>query len=205
MRMLLAFAPVVRDRAAVLRSMGSEFRAKQLGLVELACWLAIVGGLLLLVSVAASAWRRGRKRRTRSQPGVLFRELCHAHQLSSADRRLLRQLASHRQLTMAAEIFLRPECFDHPLPSRRLTLAQPRLASLRSHLFPDGASNETVESPGEVEPGIEDTVSMSWPTSMADTVEMQNPARPLPQETVVAAVEPNSIHESSAHAGMLIR
>ena len=107
------------------RQMGQSFRRggspwETTDVVTLAVVVLVIAAVIwLLVRVFGL-----QNRASYYSPGALFRELCRAHRLSWATRRLLRQLARSQRLSQPARLFVEPERFDptrlHPmLASRR--------------------------------------------------------------------------------------
>jgi len=79
-------------------------------------------------------WRRWNDMSQRcDDPWKLFRQLCQHHGLNRADRRLLQQLATARQLRQPAELFVTPSAFNPAnLPAK---LKEQKLRNLRARLF----------------------------------------------------------------------
>jgi hypothetical protein len=76
-------------------------------------WGLLTGTAVLVVGILlwhVFASRRGIALRSNS-PKRLFRELCRAHSVDRAGRRLLKRLAAARGVAPAALLFVRPECF----------------------------------------------------------------------------------------------
>ncbi|MDP6446882.1 MAG: hypothetical protein QGG36_31210 [Pirellulaceae bacterium] len=78
---------------------------------------AIIFMMIVLAAVAVIAWVcihlfNARERVRCNHPGRLFNELCRAHEISLADRRLLKQLALRNQLDHPGMLFVQPGCFD---------------------------------------------------------------------------------------------
>jgi hypothetical protein len=73
-------------------------------------------GLTALLVVGILLWRlvasRSGDRIPSNSPRRLFRELCRAHGLDMARRRLLKRLAAARGELSPAVLFVQPECFD---------------------------------------------------------------------------------------------
>ena len=100
--------------------------------------------LLLLLTVLAvvatviwllSRYSKLREKRAQHSPRRLFHELCRAHKICWADRKLLRQLARWHQLPHAAQLFVAPERFDPAKLSPAFGRRAARLAALRGRLF----------------------------------------------------------------------
>jgi hypothetical protein len=90
--------------------------------IVLAIWL-----IMLLV--------RLREQRTRHSPWLLFGELCAAHGLTHAERRLARQLAKQLQLDHPAVLFVEPAWWGPERVPLLLTCDLPALEKLRKRLF----------------------------------------------------------------------
>jgi hypothetical protein len=75
-------------------------------------------------------------------PQRLFAELCRAHKLSAAQRRLLEWLAAERQLLQPALVFLDPILLESAIAHADSPNVRQRLTELRSRLFA-GAGHET--------------------------------------------------------------
>jgi hypothetical protein len=77
--------------------------------------LVTLGGVTLLL-MATIAWQVIAKRPPRefklNSPNRLFGELCRAHRLNRANRRLLKKLAAERGLKNASLLFVEPEQFE---------------------------------------------------------------------------------------------
>lgn len=97
----------------------------------LALVVAVGIGLFLLSRLAA----RQERRRTFNSPRRLFRELCKAHRLTPVERRRLKQIARHQQLTQPARIFLEPERLSPANLSPELKAESQQVAALRKRLF----------------------------------------------------------------------
>lgn len=96
---------------------------------------ATIGILVLLLTFLGRAlgwW-------SQHSPGLLFRELCAAHQLSSSKRRLLHQLAMAHRIADPASIFLMPEKFDEKTFPPRLLRRSAEILALRQQLFGSAA------------------------------------------------------------------
>ena len=76
-------------------------------------WLifAVTGVLVagVLLWQLFSSWNNGRL--PSNSPRGLFRELCRAHRIDRAGRRLLKRLAVARGVSPPVLLFVRPECF----------------------------------------------------------------------------------------------
>jgi hypothetical protein len=100
--------------------------------------LIILGGVTLLLA-ATIAWQVITKRPQRefklNSPNRLFSELCRAHRLDRANRRLLKKLAVERGLKNASLLFVEPEQFDVTNLTADLRSSAAELRQLRHKLF----------------------------------------------------------------------
>jgi hypothetical protein len=101
-------------------------------------WRGLAFALLALVAcVLMSFWLSRVARfyfeRRRHSPAQLFVELCRAHGLSRAERRMLDRLAAAHGLKHAAEIFLDESRFD--LKDETFTAQRHAVLALRRRLF----------------------------------------------------------------------
>lgn len=98
--------------------------------------LFLCAGLLVALSaLVALRFVRGRNRSDVNSPQRLFRELCAAHELGSADRQLLYKLAQHHGLKHPATLFVDSRLWDQQAlgqPGRDKSQA---LQALRARLF----------------------------------------------------------------------
>ena len=100
-------------------------------------WM-LVSIAALLIAAAVVAHRSSRRRRqefTHDSPRLLFWELCRAHRLPFASRRLLKQLAAAQGISEPAMLFVDSSSFESAgLPAA----LQPRaneIRTLRNQLF----------------------------------------------------------------------
>ncbi len=100
--------------------------------------LLILVAVTLLV-VVTIAWQAISSRRRRDfdhdRPSRLFADLCRAHKLSWANRRLLKHLAAARDLKCPAALFVEPEFFDMTNVPPALKASAGELRQLRHKLF----------------------------------------------------------------------
>jgi hypothetical protein len=101
--------------------------------------LLIVAGIAAIVALSFLIWIRSARRPARvfisNGPAKLFRELCRAHGLGYRSRRLLKRLASARNVASPALLFVEPEHFEpSALPASFQSSAQ-ELRQLRAQLF----------------------------------------------------------------------
>jgi hypothetical protein len=92
----------------------------------LAVVLAAGGGLALWLTIRKTA---------RQGPAALFGELCQAHQLTFADRRLLRHLAHARHLPDPSRLFVEPQLFEGPVIRQAFGAQADRVTALQRRLF----------------------------------------------------------------------
>jgi hypothetical protein len=95
--------------------------------------LAVVVALGLLVSHWIS--RRRQKEFWCDSSSQLFHDLCRAHRLDRANRRLMQKLASARGVESAAELFVEPDNFDATNLPKVLDSSANELRQLRHELF----------------------------------------------------------------------
>jgi hypothetical protein len=119
------------------RSLGSRFRGRSAELrgddllIGLLLLIAAIGLLHLLSRLLA----RQQRPRAFNKPKALFRDLCRAHALDRASRRLLWELARWRKLDQPGRLFLEPEHFEAPDLSTALKARGEELEALRDRLF----------------------------------------------------------------------
>lgn len=118
------------------KDMGRNFRGERAAVSSSDLWaLAAVAALIVAVVFVLyfSLDRRDRQRK-RNSPHGLFRELCKAHDLTRAERRLLESVAARRHLADPGQLFVRPELLEaepgKPANAERLALAQALAAKL---------------------------------------------------------------------------
>jgi hypothetical protein len=98
----------------------------------------IVSATVLFLLVALSSYWRSRRQRLvfwHDSSSRLFRELCRAHRLNSASKRLLKRLASAREVSSAADLFVAPEYFELANLPATLKSSADDLRQLRHKLF----------------------------------------------------------------------
>ena len=123
----------------VWRALGGNFRGDR-ARMDLTKTLSI---LLFLATLGFSIWILSRllaqsdKPRKCNNPRALFRSLCQTHALNQVERNLLRQIASHHNLTLQAEVFVRPECFQTDRLHAALSPKKSQVEALRAKLFGD--------------------------------------------------------------------
>ena len=119
-----------------LYGMGRDLRAAEQDLP----WTMVLGAVAVIAAVALVVWLIVRYIKRRALPGYydpqrMFRELCRAHELSAAQRRMLAQLASVRELKHPALLFVEPKHFDSSDLGDAWQTRQPALAALETQLF----------------------------------------------------------------------
>ncbi len=121
----------------VFRSMGNRFNPRRVRLDshDLLIWLAIAAGVALAIFVLSTLLSRQERIRRYSSPRGLFRALCRAHELARGERRLLKRLARHHQLSHPARLFLEIERFDPGVLGPELQAHAEQFAALRDRLF----------------------------------------------------------------------
>lgn len=95
-------------------------------------------GLVVLAAVVAAAvayFKYQDLSKPCNDPNRLFRELCRAHGLDRANRKLLWQLASLAGFAQPAEVFLTPAVFEANQLPEQLRGEQERVMELRGRLF----------------------------------------------------------------------
>jgi len=95
-------------------------------------------GLALLamgVAIVVAIVKRNDMSQPCDDPKKLFRELCRAHGLDFASRRLLYRLATAHQLAQPAEVFLTPAMFQADQLPPQLRAQAGQLQRLRQRLF----------------------------------------------------------------------
>jgi hypothetical protein len=101
-------------------------------------WMIVAGLVALLAAVALlSNWLSKRRQRDfwYDSSSRLFRDLCRAHRLNLANRRLMQKLASARGVDNAAALFVEPNYFDFKSLPETLKSSDGELLHLRHELF----------------------------------------------------------------------
>jgi hypothetical protein len=120
----------------IYRDLGSGFRAKRetFQYSDLIAWIIVatlvIAALIFLARVIAR-----REKQIFSSPRALFRELCKAHNLDLANRRLLRRIARAAGLRQPARLFLEPQRFEPTTLPQALRSQWPAIEALRAKLF----------------------------------------------------------------------
>jgi predicted ATPase len=102
--------------------------------------LALVGGVIVLVWIAAN-WMRWNERRRQHCPRALFKQLARAHGLSSAERNLLLRIACEQQPYNPAVLFVEPQRFATEQLSANLEPDSAQIQRLHEKLFGSLGSN----------------------------------------------------------------
>jgi hypothetical protein len=101
-------------------------------------WTIMIGATGLLVAVALYSYVRSKRQKKeflRNSSPQMFAELCRAHRLGRANRRLLKTLGATRGTKNACTLFVEPEYFDGTKLPAALKSAASELHQLRSELF----------------------------------------------------------------------
>ena len=116
--------------------MGSRFRegGSSFEPTHLLAGLAVVIALAILLWLLSRYLQRDGDRSPNS-PRQLFRELCREHQLSVSEKWLLWRLASARNLTHPAMVFIDKRCLELESLPHDWHSAKPQLRQLRERLF----------------------------------------------------------------------
>jgi len=100
--------------------------------------LTILAAIALVVA-GAIVWYRSSRRPpihfSCDSSARLFRELCRAHGLSSASRRLLKRLAAARNIATPALLFVDPQHFDAKTLPTAIRASETELGRLHDRLF----------------------------------------------------------------------
>ncbi len=126
-------------QSEVFRNLGASFRgrAAQFGVTDLVTAIAVLSSLAAGMYVLSRVLHRQELPQRSNSPRVLFRELCLAHGLDRASRRLLRQIGRYQRLDHPGRLFLEPERFDPANLSPKLRHNKALIQSLRQTLFGD--------------------------------------------------------------------
>ena len=119
------------------RAVWGRFDHEQPGFTttHLSTLLSLAALLMATLVVAYRSSRRSKLEFTCDSSARLFRELCRAHRLTWANRRLLRQLADAGKVAQAADIFVDVSCFDTKNLPKRLQPWNREIQRLRDQLF----------------------------------------------------------------------
>jgi hypothetical protein len=101
-------------------------------------WWLLLGCAVLFAGFAVAIYRSSRRGESEfdvDSDAKLFRDLCRAHHLSSANRRLLRRLASARGVEEPARLFIEPKHFEPAHLPETLQSAADKIRRLRDRLF----------------------------------------------------------------------
>jgi hypothetical protein len=101
-------------------------------------WIIVIG-VVAIALLAGMVWQVARRRTTRTfssdSSAKLFRELCAAHALRRASRRLLKRLAEARGLTNPAMLFVEPQHFEAKSLPAELKSSAKELRQISEMLF----------------------------------------------------------------------
>jgi len=126
------------------KEMGRNFRGEDAAVSTSDLWALAAAVTLIVATVLVlylSLGRRDRQRK-RNSPHGLFLELCKAHELTRAERKLLEGVAAGLRLTDPGQLFVRPELLDG-LPDEPGSMEQRAVAhSLAAKLFGRPAERE---------------------------------------------------------------
>ncbi len=122
---------------APLRAVTREFRERQKApnTTGLVIAIAVVCAFFVAVWFLARVVLRSEPRKAPNNPARLFRQLCKAHGLDSASRRLLQQLATSQGLATSAALFVGPERFAPERLGPEWQSQADALKRLRDRLF----------------------------------------------------------------------
>jgi hypothetical protein len=100
-------------------------------------WMLVsIAALLITAAVVAHrSSRRGQREFTHDSPRLLFWELCRAHKLPLASRRLLKRLAAAHGVSDPAILFVNSTHFDPASLPANLQPAADQIRTLRNQLF----------------------------------------------------------------------
>ncbi len=130
-----AWTPLLAQMTREQFGRGFRGATSQLSWVDLIPY--VVGAVLIGVGTALWSYLKRRNDMTEQcdDPHKLFRELCLAHQLDSASRRLLLQLADGLNLAQPARVFVTPAAFEPGRVPPDLRGRMDELKQLRAKLF----------------------------------------------------------------------
>jgi hypothetical protein len=119
------------------RAVWGRFDHEKPGFTTTHLWtlLSLAALLIATLVVAYRSSRRNKLEFTSDSSRRLFRELCRAHRLTWANRRLLRHLAEARQVAQPADLFVDASCFDTMNLPKRLQPSSREIERLRDQLF----------------------------------------------------------------------
>jgi hypothetical protein len=119
--------------------MGDRFSGEHARLSGGEAMLIVGGGVLFILAIVllhrAALDSHGRFAFASNSSRRLFGELCRAHQLGYARRRLLKRLAAARGLSNSALLFVEPQWFDTTNLPVDLTERADELERIRDDLF----------------------------------------------------------------------
>jgi hypothetical protein len=131
--------------AATRRSdrIGRRFQPDE-AVISFQQFVIVIVALLVGTILAWFIANQIKKRREQSydNPRRLFRELCRAHALSNAERKLLHQIAGFHQLANPNQLFVERELFDAPALATAIG-NRDNIDSLRGLLFDESPDSES--------------------------------------------------------------
>ncbi|HEX4414163.1 MAG TPA: hypothetical protein VH107_11085 [Lacipirellulaceae bacterium] len=102
-------------------------------------WMLIFGVTAILLAIIALVQavraRRARREFWHDSPKRLFQDLCRAHRLRPANRRLLKKIAAARGVEYASELFVEPRHFEEADLPATLAESTRDVRQLRHALF----------------------------------------------------------------------
>jgi len=148
--------PTLLAQAENWREMGRDFRSDHLKLDPglIVASLAVLVAVVIFLFVLARLMNRQEGRRIYNNPKQLFLGLCRAHELTSAQRRLLVQVARAENVVLPASLFLEPDRLTAAAANPSFRSQKAQLKALRETLFADLAGPaEKQPEPGMSVPG----------------------------------------------------
>ncbi|MEX2174530.1 MAG: hypothetical protein WD872_09220 [Pirellulaceae bacterium] len=94
-----------------------------------------------------TSWLAQQRQPTASYPERLFGELCRAHRLSAAQRRLLEWVIAELHVLQPAMVFLDPNLLEAAVPRTAAPAVRKRLIDLQSRLFAIGERKTAAVAP----------------------------------------------------------
>ncbi len=106
--------------------MGDRFSGRNLSVQteDIVGGLALIVGLTVIVGGLIWLSKLKESQAVRPSPRRLLRELCTAHRLSSAEKRLLRTLAANQGLSEPAGLFVQPELLANATSAEAVALRE---------------------------------------------------------------------------------
>jgi hypothetical protein len=84
---------------------------------------------------ALRRWAKAQPEETYCSPARLWRELCHAHQLSRSQIRLLKRIATREQLSVPCELFVERTHLERAAQSADFSRHSRQIAAITMQLF----------------------------------------------------------------------